>query len=108
MQGPIFQLIDGDNLLAKNWEAGWPFSAVFAELTPNSAIGVDVQFKQFRIFGLIPVNGEPFRGCNRRSYGTPLYVVPAMMSWHLWSHTHGLIDRPSGGSLQERCQMVCF
>jgi len=61
-QGPIFQLIDADNLRAKNWEAGWPFSQVFAELTPESSSQVRVDFVQFRIFSLIPISAR--RGDN--------------------------------------------
>lgn len=62
LQGPIFQLIDADNLRAKNWEAGWPFSQVFAELTPESSSQVRVDFVQFRIFSLIPISGEGVSG----------------------------------------------
>jgi len=56
VQGAICQRIDTDNLLAKNWEAGWPFNQVYAELLPYSDVGTAVNFRQFRIGGLIPVN----------------------------------------------------
>ena len=39
-QGKIYQLIDTDHLTASNWEAGWPFSKVFATLEPQTATKV--------------------------------------------------------------------
>lgn len=53
--GPIYQTIDAVNLRARNRET-WPFfNSVEAELTPTNATNVNVQFKLFRIFGLLPV-----------------------------------------------------
>lgn len=54
-RGPIYQLLDGPNLRARNRET-WPFfNAVAAELEPESRSQVAVQFKKFYIFGLLPV-----------------------------------------------------
>jgi len=54
-QGSIYQLIDAENLKAANRET-WPFfNQVTAALTPVSDKEVAVQFKQFKILGLIPV-----------------------------------------------------
>lgn len=62
-RGPIYQLLDGPSLKAKNRET-WPFfNAVEAALEPESKSRVAVQFKKFYIFGLIPVTApETARG----------------------------------------------
>lgn len=53
--GPIHQYLDPENLKAANKES-WPFfNQVYAELTPETDSRVAVQFKQFRIGGLIRV-----------------------------------------------------
>lgn len=57
--GPIYQTIDANTLRARNQET-WPFfNRVDAELTPQSASLVAVQFIKFHIFGLIPVTAPP-------------------------------------------------
>ena len=53
--GPIYQYLDTDALTAKNQEPAPFFNSVTAELTPQSASRVAVQFKQFKLLGLIPV-----------------------------------------------------
>ena len=54
-QGPIYQTLDVGSLKASNQET-WPFfNAVSAELIPESKSKVLVQFKQFKILGLLPV-----------------------------------------------------
>jgi len=53
--GPIYQLLDGPNLKAANRETSPLYNQVSAELTPMSTNKVAVQFKQFKIFGLIPI-----------------------------------------------------
>ncbi|BDA47932.1 probable plastid-lipid-associated protein 4, chloroplastic [Coccomyxa sp. Obi] len=58
-QGPIYQTIDAAKLTAKNQET-WPFfNQVKAELTPETSSRVAVQFKEFRILGLIPIQAPP-------------------------------------------------
>ena len=62
-RGPIFQLLDGPNLRAKNRETFPFYNAVEAELVPETRSRVAVQFKRFFIFGLIPVTApETARG----------------------------------------------
>jgi hypothetical protein len=57
--GPIYQLLDGPNLKAANRETAPLFNQVTAELTPMSTNKVAVQFKTFKIAGLIPVTAPP-------------------------------------------------
>ncbi|KAI8477172.1 MAG: hypothetical protein J3K34DRAFT_398508 [Monoraphidium minutum] len=57
--GPIYQFLDGGSLKAKNQETGPLYNSVDAELTPLSSSKVKVQFKTFRIFGLIPITAPP-------------------------------------------------
>ncbi|WIA41005.1 hypothetical protein OEZ86_004646 [Tetradesmus obliquus] len=54
--GPIYQLLDGPNLRAANKETAPLYNQVFAELKPMSVNKVAVQFKTFKIFGLIPIS----------------------------------------------------
>jgi hypothetical protein len=62
-RGPIYQLLDGPNLRAKNRETFPFYNAVEAELVPETKSRVAVQFKRFFIFGLIPVTApETARG----------------------------------------------
>jgi len=62
-RGPIYQLLDGPNLRAKNRETFPFYNAVEAELVPETKSRVAVQFKKFFIFGLIPVTApETARG----------------------------------------------
>ncbi|KAK9844163.1 hypothetical protein WJX81_006618 [Elliptochloris bilobata] len=57
--GEIFQTIDAVNLKACNQET-WPFfNKVTADLTPETGSRVGVQFKQFKLLGLLPVNAPP-------------------------------------------------
>ncbi|KAL4441229.1 hypothetical protein ABPG77_011466 [Micractinium sp. CCAP 211/92] len=53
--GPIYQIIDAVALKARNKEGPPLFNEVSAELIPQSASKVKVQFKEFKILGLIPV-----------------------------------------------------
>lgn len=53
--GPIYQSLDVDSLRASNQETFPFFNEVYAELTPESKSKVKVQFKKFKILGLIPV-----------------------------------------------------
>eukprot|EP00200_Dunaliella_tertiolecta_P003776 CAMPEP_0202337594 /NCGR_PEP_ID=MMETSP1126-20121109/217_1 /ASSEMBLY_ACC=CAM_ASM_000457 /TAXON_ID=3047 /ORGANISM="Dunaliella tertiolecta, Strain CCMP1320" /LENGTH=226 /DNA_ID=CAMNT_0048927823 /DNA_START=61 /DNA_END=741 /DNA_ORIENTATION=+ len=53
--GPIYQTIDAVNGKARNAETLPFFNQVAADLTPMSANKVAVQFKQFKILGLIPI-----------------------------------------------------
>lgn len=53
--GPIYQYIDAPNLKAANKESFPFFNQVYAELKAETKSRVGVQFKQFRIFGLIPI-----------------------------------------------------
>ncbi len=57
--GPIYQLLDGGALRAANRESAPLFNSVTAQLSPLSASKVAVQFKQFKILGLIPVTAPP-------------------------------------------------
>lgn len=53
--GPIHQFLDTENLKAANKES-WPFfNQVYADLTPETESRVAVQFRQFRIGGIIPI-----------------------------------------------------
>lgn len=62
-RGPIYQLLDGPNLRAKNRETFPFYNAVEAALEPETKSRVAVQFKKFFIFGLIPVSApETARG----------------------------------------------
>lgn len=54
--GPIYQLLDGPNLRAANKETAPLYNQVYAELRPMSVNKVAVQFKTFKIFGLIPIS----------------------------------------------------
>ena len=54
-RGPIYQLLDGPSLRAKNRETFPFYNAVEAKLVPETKSRVAVQFKRFFIFGLIPV-----------------------------------------------------
>lgn len=61
--GPIYQILDGPNLKAANKETAPLYNQVYADLTPLSSNKVAVQFKTFKIFGLIPVTApESARG----------------------------------------------
>lgn len=53
--GPIYQVLDGDTLTARNKESFPLFNQVFAELIPQSSSKVTVQFKEFKLLGLVPV-----------------------------------------------------
>ena len=55
--GPIYQTIDAESLKARNQETGPLYNRVDAVLIPeeNSVSKVKVQFKTFRILGLIPI-----------------------------------------------------
>ena len=53
--GDIYQTIDVEKLTAKNQETIPFFGGVDAELTPATKNKVNVQFKTFYIFGVIPV-----------------------------------------------------
>ncbi|PSC72062.1 plastid fibrillin 3 [Micractinium conductrix] len=53
--GPIYQIIDVTTLTARNKEGPPLFNEVSAELIPESSSKIKVQFKQFKILGLIPV-----------------------------------------------------
>eukprot|EP00798_Chlamydomonas_sp_ICE-L_P002362 gene2362-8670_t len=53
--GKIFQILDAETLTARNQETAPFFNSVNAELSPMSASEVAVQFKQFKILGLITV-----------------------------------------------------
>ncbi|KXZ56947.1 hypothetical protein GPECTOR_1g854 [Gonium pectorale] len=58
-QGPIYQTIDAENLKARNNES-WPFfNQVTADLTPLSASKVAVQFRTFKLLGLISITAPP-------------------------------------------------
>eukprot|EP00775_Hariotina_reticulata_P007616 gene7616-7818_t len=57
--GPIYQLLDGPNLKAANRETAPLYNQVTAELSPLSVNKVAVQFKTFKIFGLIPITAPP-------------------------------------------------
>lgn len=57
--GPIYQLLDGPNLKAANKETAPLYNQVAAELTPLSVNKVGVQFKVFKIFGLISIKAPP-------------------------------------------------
>lgn len=57
--GPIYQLLDGPNLKAANKETAPLYNQVAAELTPLSVNKVGVQFKVFKIFGLINIKAPP-------------------------------------------------
>lgn len=62
---PLAPPKDGPGLRAKNQETAPLFNSVTAELTPLSDRKVKVQFKVFRIFGLIPINA-PERAVGER------------------------------------------
>ena len=53
--GPIYQTLDAGSLKAENQETAPFYNAVLAELIPESDIKVQVQFKKFKIFGILPV-----------------------------------------------------
>jgi hypothetical protein len=57
--GPIYQLLNGPALRAANRESAPLFSSVTAELSPLSANKVAVQFKQFKLLGIIPITAPP-------------------------------------------------
>ena len=57
--GPIYQTIDAPRRRAANRETFPFFNAVAADLTPTSAAAVDVQFVEFKIFGLVTVKAPP-------------------------------------------------
>lgn len=57
--GAIYQLLDNTTLTARNVETAPFFNQVFAELTPKSKNAVVVQFKQFKLFGLVPITAPP-------------------------------------------------
>jgi hypothetical protein len=64
-KGPIYQTIDAESLKARNQETGPLYNRVDAVLVPeeNSTSKVKVQFKTFRLLGLIPVKApESARG----------------------------------------------
>eukprot|EP00877_Chromochloris_zofingiensis_P013596 jgi/Chrzof1/8490/Cz03g13020.t1 len=63
--GPIYQLLDGPNLKAANRETAPFYNQVTAELTPLSANKVAVQFKTFKIFGLLPITAPQAGGRGR-------------------------------------------
>lgn len=57
--GPIFQLLDNARLKAANKET-WPFfNQVYADLDPLSNSKVAVQFREFKILGLLPIKAPP-------------------------------------------------
>lgn len=53
--GPTYQVIDTETLTARNKEGPPFFNQVSAELIPQNDRTVKVQFKEFKILGLIPV-----------------------------------------------------
>jgi len=53
--GAIYQILDTESLKAENQETAPFFNTVSAELIPDSDVKVQVQFKQFKIFGILPV-----------------------------------------------------
>lgn len=53
--GPIYQFIDAPNLKAANKESYPFFNQVYADLKAETKSRAAVQFRQFRILGLIPV-----------------------------------------------------
>ena len=57
--GPIYQVIDAVGLTAANKEGAPLFNSVTAELVPQSAAKVTVQFKQFKLLGVVPVQAPP-------------------------------------------------
>lgn len=57
--GRIYQFIDAANLKARNQETFPFFNSVTAELTPTSKSAVDVQFKTFKLLGLVPITAPP-------------------------------------------------
>ncbi|GLI66927.1 hypothetical protein VaNZ11_010966 [Volvox africanus] len=58
-QGPIFQTIDAEKLKARNNET-WPFfNQVSADLIPLSPKKVAVQFRTFKLLGVIPIAAPP-------------------------------------------------
>ena len=71
-RGPIYQVLDGKKLKARNNETSPTFSSVTAGLTPMSKSEVAVQFEQFKIGGIIPIKApESAKGtvstCGRRA-----------------------------------------
>ena len=72
-RGPIYQVLDGEKLKARNNETSPTFSSVTAGLTPMSKSEVAVQFEQFKIGGIIPIKApESAKGtvsstCGRRA-----------------------------------------
>ncbi|GFR40735.1 hypothetical protein Agub_g1345 [Astrephomene gubernaculifera] len=57
--GPIYQTIDAGRLKARNQET-WPFfNQVTADLTPLSSNRVTVQFRTFKLLGLLPITAPP-------------------------------------------------
>jgi hypothetical protein len=57
--GPIYQLLDNNALRAANRETAPLFNSVTAELSPLAINKVAVQFKQFKLLGLITINAPP-------------------------------------------------
>ncbi|GIL86755.1 hypothetical protein Vretimale_15650 [Volvox reticuliferus] len=58
-QGPIYQTIDVEKLKARNSET-WPFfNQVSADLSPLSPNKVAVQFRTFKLLGLINITAPP-------------------------------------------------
>lgn len=57
--GPIYQVIDAKALTARNKETAPLFNQVSAELIPESDSKVKVQFKEFKILGLVPIKAPP-------------------------------------------------
>lgn len=53
--GPIYQILDNTTLTARNVETAPFYNQVFAEISPQSDIKVAVQFKEFKLLGLIPI-----------------------------------------------------
>lgn len=58
-QGPIFQTIDAESLKARNNETFPFFNQVSADLTPLDSKTVAVQFKEFKLLGLITITAPP-------------------------------------------------
>ncbi|KAK9814035.1 hypothetical protein WJX73_009769 [Symbiochloris irregularis] len=54
--GPIYQILDAPNGKAANRESAPFFNQVKADITPESSSCVAVQFRQFKVLGLVPVN----------------------------------------------------
>lgn len=79
--GPIYQSLDVASLKASNQET-WPFfNEVYADLTPESKSKVKVQFKKFKILGLIPVTA-PESAKGELDVSPPLSLPCTVSGWN--------------------------